>query len=616
VYDLTWQNDRVWRAAGGDKSIPPGPPDPEIERVGMIAWEEHCIECAVPDCYSTCRLYVPRPDRKCARFVYGIYPNRSTAGLFRYGADVLFRRWGKIETTWQRAPRMVPVKAAASSANWDRRLSRACNLIAGALQAVNPKRRINGLHAFLRRHWLDRASLGPWTNGTHPEAFYVKFYNPEATHGELVLEGFQERFIFREAIPFGPGWTEHMVPIAALNLDPALPGRLLARPADDRETRLVFTWLDFVQFARRPTPAAARQIPASSSVSVSSSPASKVKCVVWDLDGTVWDGIIGDDGHDGILPRPHALELIRKLDERGFLQSIASKNDYAVAWRKVESLGLADYFLYPAIHWGPKSASLESISKELNIGVDTLVLVDDSPFERAEVEASLPQVRTYDAAEVAGLLGRPEFDVPVTPASRTRRLSYLAEAQRKRVFAGSSGDYLGFLRSCAMTLKIFTPGEEHRTRCLELIHRSNQLNLSTRRYSDGEFDDLLTNSGMECFALESRDRFGDYGLVGFIAIALLGSEPTMVDFVLSCRVAQKKVEETVISWYAERARQRGARALRVRLIPSERNGPMQEVLAQLPFGAIEGGEGGQLLEMPLRDRVVLPDILTVDTADA
>src|SRR5262249_32601793 len=158
-------------------------------------------------------------------------------------------------------------------------------------------------------------------------------------------------------------WNEALIPASRFHLGANPKGRILVSLANDREARLVFTWLDFVSLAPAPTAPSDKPKPKAK-------PAKKAKCVVWDLDNTLWQGVIGDAGPENVSPNVAVLEMIRALDERGIVQSIASKNTYEIAWAKVESLGLADYFLYPAIHWGPKSESLKGIADELNINVD------------------------------------------------------------------------------------------------------------------------------------------------------------------------------------------------------------------------------------------------------
>src|SRR5215207_8346865 len=123
-----------------------------------------------------------------------------------------------------------------------------------------------------------------------------------------------------------------------------------------------------------------------------------IKCVVWDLDNTVWDGILLED--PSVALRPGVAEVIRALDERGILHSVASRNDHALAMAKLAELGLAEYFLYPRINWNSKASSIEGIAGDINIGLDALAFVDDQPFEREEVAFSHPQVLCLDAVEV------------------------------------------------------------------------------------------------------------------------------------------------------------------------------------------------------------------------
>src|SRR5258708_39532021 len=125
---------------------------------------------------------------------------------------------------------------------------------------------------------------------------------------------------------------------------------------------------------------------------------SGIKCVVWDLDGTLWQGTLleGDD----LILTPGMKGVIQELDNRGILQSIASKNDYVVAWEKLAAFGLDEYFLHPQINWANKSDSIKAIADKLGIGLDTFVFVDDQAFERDEVRYFLPEVATIDAADI------------------------------------------------------------------------------------------------------------------------------------------------------------------------------------------------------------------------
>lgn len=608
MYDLVWQNRALWQEHAGTEKISPPPKDLPASSASLLLWMEHCTECAPPECYLSCYLYARRRDNKCARFVYGIFPNRQVTGLFDYGADIFFRRWAKIEANWYGNPEMFPIDTLRKYDIWGRRLGMAANWVGDVLQQVNPRRRVNGLYTLLRSKWLERRFVGQSGGKSRVDGLYIKFFYPGQENHELQLELFQNVPVYRSAIPVCPGWNETFIPFSDMGVIPGLTGRLSLWAGNDAELRLIFTWLDFVRCEKNRV---ATSLP-TGNADTGPKPAAKVKCVVWDLDNTLWEGVIGDDGPENVRPNENAIGVIRKLDERGIIQSVASKNTYEIAWAKIEQLGLADYFLYPAIHWGPKSESLQKIAAELNINVDTVALIDDSPFERGETLAALPQVRTYDACDIEKLLSADEFDLPVTNTGRNRRLSYLSEARRKQVAASWSNDIEGFLRSCEMVLRIGFPKESHKTRCLELIQRTNQLNLSGRRFSVEEFDKLLKTKTLECYVLACSDKYGDYGLVGFVSIDVQTSKPVIRDVVLSCRIAQKKVEETFLYWYCRKVQQRGVGCLRALLVWTERNAPLRDVFAKLPFREVSKNKDVQLLEFVFEEAVSIPDVIKVE----
>src|SRR5258708_11166010 len=133
-----------------------------------------------------------------------------------------------------------------------------------------------------------------------------------------------------------------------------------------------------------------------------------IKCLVWDLDNTLWQGVLSE-GNDVVLHDNIAM-IVKELDGRGILQSIASKNDSTSALKKVDELGLREYFLYPQVNWNSKSASIQEIAKLINIGLDAIAFIDDDPFEREEVKHQLSAVLCLDARELGGLLEMPEMN--------------------------------------------------------------------------------------------------------------------------------------------------------------------------------------------------------------
>lgn len=604
MYELAWRDAKVWQRSGAaDRAIPDGPPDKPIERVALLLWKEHCVECAEPDCYRVCPLYSERKDGRCSRFDYGIYPNGQVEGLFGFGADVRFRRWAKIEAHWPDQARMLPVprlKRDVSVFSWGETVASG---LATLLARVDPKRNVNRFFERLMRRYMLTTFRNTSADAPSPDALYIKYYLDADKDHRLQLEILCERPLFRTALPSKPGWNEHVIPYD--QLPKGLPDTGLIRlwPDQDAEIRVVFTWLDLVTFGGHVDLGLADDSP---------TPAKKVKCVAWDLDETLWRGVIGDDGPENVSVNGDALDLIGRLDERGILQTIVSKNDYDVAWRKIEELGIQDYFLYPAINWGSKSASLGRIAQNLNINLDTFAIIDDSDFERGEIASRLPQVRRFSPEDINTILVRDEFDVPVTELSRRRRQTYLQEARRRSVAAEWGDDYEGFLKSCEMEMTIFTPTEDAAVkRCLELLQRSNQFNLSGQRYSAEDFDALLANPNYECFAVDVNDKFGEHGIVVFMATELNNGAPTLVDFVLSCRVAQKKVEDALIFWLSRRLQNAGENELQIRLKVTDRNGPLRQVFGNLPFERIVDNEKQQILHYQFPDVVPSPSIIRI-----
>jgi FkbH-like protein len=585
VYEFDWARRSAWEREGlalgvGESRLS----RQRVARTSLLHWQEHCVECAAPECYRSCALFDARPDGDCRRFSYGIAPNPAFRGLLDHGADLHFRRWGKLQS-WLHGRSATPaLHRWLDSA--DRALSRATQA-AARLAPGGAGRRLRRAAAGVRRRLhprlLRRAPRRPY------DAFVLECYSPEKAPFRLILEVVREdEVLFRHAFPIAPGWNLHSLPVAELRIgDDWSSGRLAVYPDEDRECRLIFTWLDLVVFSEG----------CSASGSAAVQRAGHVKCVAWDLDQTLWSGILAESAPEELVLRAEAVDLIRALDERGILQTIVSKNDHALAWSVVERFDLAEYFLHPAIGWGPKIESLRRVAQRLNLGLDSFALIDDSDFERAEVASALPQVRSYPETGLAALLAYPEFDVPITQMSRQRRAAYRTNAEREQAEVGFRGDYEDFLRTCRMQLRLFVPREpEDVERCLELIQRSNQLNLSSRRYTRTELDALLRNPECLCVAIHCQDRFGDYGIVGFASVAETDVVPLLRDFVLSCRVAQKRVEHSFLQWLVDRERGRGGKRVRAQVVCTERNGPLRRAFEEV-FECLEDLGGEKLLEL-------------------
>lgn len=575
----------------------------EVRSVYSLFWVEHCVECAVPDCYTMCPLYVARRDRKCARFKNGISPNWQYPGLFDYGADVEFRRWGKLEANFNvggLSARQVRVVDRV-----DRLFLRSIRPVSSAFRGWSPKLRLNGAYSELRDYALKALRV----RKQDYDEFVIEAWNLQDQAVRLVVECWQQGPKFRTSVLLEPGRSVSRIPVASMNVDlHGAFGMIRVFPENDAEAHLVFSWLDFVKY-RTAGEASTLGQPAGSGSQTS---AVKAKCVIWDLDNTAWDGILGEQEPDKIFLRADVLRTMLALDERGILQSIASKNDHAAAWQVLAGLGVAHLFLFPQINWAPKSANIRRIVESLNIGMDSCVFIDDSAFERAEVQHELPDIRVFSDGDVPRLLELPEFTVPVTAESRQRRSYYTAESQRKERSLEFGDRYEAFLRTCDMKATLFVPKErEHVERCLELLQRSNQLNLSTHRYSAEEFATLLSQPEALCICTVCHDQFGEYGIVGFASLLVSKEKLALKDFVLSCRVAQKKLENAWFGWLANVAKSAGYGTVTAPYVKTSRNSVLLKAFLEVGFLQKEIQESASTLELDCNTAPPASDIVSI-----
>jgi len=536
VFQLAW-------SSGKSANLPDSPPRAPVISVCRAAfhmWEEHCLECSPPDCYSSCKLFVARADRKCARFEFGIQVNPHFNGIEGFGAQIRFRRWAKLQTPWVSRPRLYTMDELHQLNQRLRRTEQFVSLTSSIIAGVNPKRRLNGaLHHYLNRSFPSRAqaALGAVEK---PEGFQLCFFalGPEqgALFFEIVSRG---HVIYRRRVPIVEGWNTDFIPWRELEVESHPPCFARIWLENDSERTIIFTHAHLVQLAGD----VAGIVSTTTAPPKILKPAAKVKCVVFDLDNTLWDGVIGDDGTTMVRVRQQMVDLIHALDARGIICAVASKNDFEVAWSKILEIGLNDYLLFPQINWGPKPDSIARIADAMNIGRDAMAFIDDSQYERDLVSANLPEVRVYSDEEACGLLSRPEFDVPITQDARNRRQSYLAESRRAAARASLGLNLDAFIESSELSLSVL-PARDHLERCHELVMRTNQFNISGQKYPAGEFAEIAVGDNALCWRVV--DRYGDYGIVGFVRIGPYRDGVAVLDFVMSCRVAEKRNEEAII----------------------------------------------------------------------
>ncbi len=282
------------------------------------------------------------------------------------------------------------------------------------------------------------------------------------------------------------------------------------------------------------------------------------KCVVWDLDGTLWLGSLAERGD--VSPLPERVGLIHRLDSLGVLQSIASRNERANAMEMLARHGLAEFFLHAQIGWSDKSASLRRIADRLNVGLGALILVDDDPYERAEVRAAAGPARAVSAEALAHLLREWGKDGrPMTPEASRRRAMYLADAARSEAeerFTGPRSEFLAWL-GIQMAIRVARPSDMGRV--VELAERASQMSSAGGRVDSGWLERVGGLPGDRLLVASLRDRFGDYGTIGVALLRADGPVRQLLLFAVSCRVMNRGAGTIFLNWMSRQAVARGER---------------------------------------------------------
>jgi FkbH-like protein len=323
----------------------------------------------------------------------------------------------------------------------------------------------------------------------------------------------------------------------------------------------------------------------------------QIKCLVWDLDNTLWKGTLIEDKQ--VFLDPIAVELIKTLDERGILQSIASKNDADLAMKKLAEFGLEEYFLYPQIHWDPKSGSIQTIAKEINIGIDTIAFIDDQAFEREEVNFHHPEVLTIDTAQISSVADMPEM-IPrfITDDSRIRRQMYQSDIRRKEIEDSYTGAQDEFLETLDMELTISKAKTEDLRRAEELTQRTNQLNTTAYTYDYDELDFFSTSPDHLLLVAGLTDKYGTYGKIGSVLIEKKQDLWSIKLLLMSCRVMSRGVGTVIISYIRKLAAQNKVRLV-AEFVSNDRNRMMYMTYKFNQFKEIEKKDTWSLLENDL-----------------
>lgn len=334
------------------------------------------------------------------------------------------------------------------------------------------------------------------------------------------------------------------------------------------------------------------------------------KCLILDLDNTLWGGVIGDDGLEGIQ-LGHGLGIgkaftefqlwVKKLRQRGIIICVASKNDEAIAREPFEHhpdmvLRLDDIAVFQA-NWETKVDNIRTIQRVLNIGFDAMVFLDDNPFERNIVRENIPDITVPELPEDPGLYLEYLYSLNLfetasySSADKDRTRQYQVEAQRVQL-ARTFTSEAAFLQSLGMVSVVSGFTKFNTPRVAQLTQRSNQFNLRTVRYTEAEVTALATDPEVVDLSFTLEDRFGDNGLIAVIVMKRMDAETLFVDtWLMSCRVLRRGVENFVLNTMVERARQAGCRQIVGEYLPTPKNKMVENHYTDMGFQPTEDKSG-------------------------
>ena len=345
------------------------------------------------------------------------------------------------------------------------------------------------------------------------------------------------------------------------------------------------------------------------------------KLLVVDLDDTLWGGIVGEVGVEGLVLGGHDRlgeafldfqRALKALVRRGVLLGIVSKNEEQVALSAINShpemvLGQADFAGW-RIDWTDKAHHIASLAAELNLGLQDVVFIDDNRTERARVREALPEVLVpdwpADPSHYAATLEQMVcFDAPDRTWEDGARNQMYAEEKERHTDREAVGALDEWLHTLALQVSAERVNRTNVRRTIQLLNKTNQMNLSTRRLSEAELVEWVEQEGREAWVYRVEDRFGDSGLTGILSLQAVSGGGRVVDFVLSCRVMGRGVEETLLHHAVARAQVLGWEELLVEYLPTEKNKPCLDLMS-LALQPLKGDL--QLFHWPIASEFPLP----------
>jgi len=330
------------------------------------------------------------------------------------------------------------------------------------------------------------------------------------------------------------------------------------------------------------------------------------KCLILDLDNTLWGGIIGDDGVEGIQIGDFGIgkafskfqQWIKQLKERGIILAVCSKNTEHIAKEPFEKhpdmeLRLEDIAVFVA-NWNNKADNIRHIQSILNIGFDSMVFLDDNPFERGIVKKEIPEITVPDLPEdpaeyLSFLYQQNLFETTSFTEEDTKRNDQYREEAERAVLLQTFTNEADYLQSLEMKAEIQPVNKFSIPRAAQLTQRSNQFNLRTIRYTEEQMHAIITDPNKFTLSVSLKDKFGEYGLISLIILHKSSKDQLFIDtWIMSCRVLKRNVEEFVLNKMVNLAAINGCQSLQGEYLPTQKNGLVKDHYKNLGFTNIDG----------------------------
>ena len=349
------------------------------------------------------------------------------------------------------------------------------------------------------------------------------------------------------------------------------------------------------------------------------------KCIVLDLDNTLWGGTVGEDGFDGIklgpqLPGNTYLEFqknLKALKNRGIILAINSKNNFNDAIQVINEhpnmILRKEDFSSIMINWNNKVSNMYEIAQELNIGLDSIVFFDDDPVNRELMRTSLPDILTVelpkDSSEYVNTLHElPEFSMFEITDEDNKRSEMYAQQQTRKEFEISTPNLEDLLRNLSLELIIKKSNNFTNPRISQLILKTNQFNLTTKRYTAEDILNFTNDENIIVGCAQVKDKFGDHGITGVFIIKKLNSNEWFLDtFLLSCRIIGREIEKGILNYIINEAKKNGIKIIKSQYVRTEKNMPIQDFLPNCGFKQINN-----FWEYDLNNAFNMPDFIKIE----